>query len=406
MSNLITADFDVICLSETWLCDGIPNSNYFTPNYNVYRRDRDYISTGQKLGGGVLIALHSSLESQRRFDLESYSECLWVEIKTADGFNYLIGNYYFPPLCDSSIFIEHLETLEQQVNFDRYRVQMYGDFNLPEIDWSLDVINGGNLITSNKAAGLLSFIHFCGLNQLNSFENSAGNVLDLVLSNIPIESISTVSIPLVQMDVYHPPLNVQIRLPRKLQALNRPSAYCNRKGNYLGMYKYLHNYNWSAVLAMFDTNLATEAFTSVVQDAISIFVPKRNSQVSNYPDWFSNDLKMYLKKKIHFHRIFKKTDSYFWYTQFSIYRSLVKKLYSRDKQLHLDDVERSLNRHPKFSGSLQRSTLVTKHMKFHCGIVLLETLSMFRPHQRWQTVLQTILVNATQLVSQLFSLFT
>lgn len=218
MSNLITADLDVICLSETWLCDGIPNSNYFTPNYNVYRRDRDYISTGQKLGGGVLIALHSSLESHRRFDLESYSECVWVEIKTADGFNYLIGNYYFPPLCDASIFIKHLETLEQQVNFDRYRVQMYGDFNLPEIDWSLDVINGGNLITSNKAAGLLSFIHFCGLNQLNSFENSAGNVLDLVLSNIPIESISTALIPLVQMDVYHPPLNVQIRLPRKLQA--------------------------------------------------------------------------------------------------------------------------------------------------------------------------------------------
>lgn len=36
-----------------------------------------------------------------------------------------------------------------------------------------------------------------------------------------------------------------------------------------------------------------------------------------------------------------------WYTKFSTYRTLAKKLNSLNKRLHLDDVERRLNRYPK-----------------------------------------------------------
>lgn len=69
MPNLATTKYDVVCLTETWLRDGIPDSHYFTPSYKVYRRDRDYQTTGQKYGGGVLIACESSLSSHRRPDL-------------------------------------------------------------------------------------------------------------------------------------------------------------------------------------------------------------------------------------------------------------------------------------------------------------------------------------------------
>lgn len=97
---------------------------------------------------------------------------------------------------------------------------------------------------------------------------------------------------------------------------------------------------------MDDTDLATEAFTAVVNDAINIFVPKHISRISIYPDWFSKDLKNCLRNKHHFHTCSRKTGLNFWYTEFSIYRALAKKLCSCNKQLHNDDVE-SLNRDPK-----------------------------------------------------------
>lgn len=344
--NSTNSSHDIICITETWLCDGISVSSYFNPSYTVYRRDRDYLCTGQTMGGGVLIATKVSVASHRRFDLETYSECVWIEIKASDGFNYLIGTYYFPPLFDETTFIEHFESLGKQIDFDKFRVQIYGDFNLPGVEWSLQALNN-NTLTARKAFSLLSFINLSGLEQLNSIPNCAGNILDLVLSNVHILSLCLASDPLVQVDKFHPPLIVQLSLPWKSRISSKPLAYSFLKGDYLGLYKYIETFDWSNVLAMSDVDRATETLTTIVKDAIDTFVPKRSTKPSKYPEWFSRDLKCYLVKKEHFHRLYKKCGSSLMYTKFSLFRALAKKLFKRDKRMHLDSVENSLFRRPK-----------------------------------------------------------
>lgn len=64
--------------------------------------------------------------------------CLGRTIVAADGFNYLIGNYYVPPLSDATAFVDHFERLEKQIDFSKFRVHLYGDFNLPGVDWNLE----------------------------------------------------------------------------------------------------------------------------------------------------------------------------------------------------------------------------------------------------------------------------
>ena len=59
--NLINIDCDMVCLSETWLNDSVFDYEVFDTRYTVYRNDRDYASRGDKLGGGVLIAVRSHL---------------------------------------------------------------------------------------------------------------------------------------------------------------------------------------------------------------------------------------------------------------------------------------------------------------------------------------------------------
>jgi hypothetical protein len=54
----------------------------------------------------VLIALSPRVRScKRRCDLESFNECVWVEIPTYDGLNLLIGNHYFPPDTKPEVFL-------------------------------------------------------------------------------------------------------------------------------------------------------------------------------------------------------------------------------------------------------------------------------------------------------------
>lgn len=89
--------------------------------------------------------------------METYAECVWVKILTSDEFNFLVGNYYFSPLFDDAEFVEHFETVQKKVDFSKFCVLIYGDFNLPGTDWSTGVASCSSSVTSRKASWLLSF---------------------------------------------------------------------------------------------------------------------------------------------------------------------------------------------------------------------------------------------------------
>lgn len=55
--SILTSDYDVIVLTETWLRDEYYDSELFNENYIVYRVDRDLSVTTKKDGGGCIIAV-------------------------------------------------------------------------------------------------------------------------------------------------------------------------------------------------------------------------------------------------------------------------------------------------------------------------------------------------------------
>jgi hypothetical protein len=94
--NVCSADHSIICLSETWLNHLCYDHNLFPDCYTVFRSDRDCAKKTR--GGGVLTVISSSVRSCKcRRDLESWDECVWIEVPTLDGLNLLIGNLYFAP---------------------------------------------------------------------------------------------------------------------------------------------------------------------------------------------------------------------------------------------------------------------------------------------------------------------
>ncbi|RXN30279.1 dynein heavy chain [Labeo rohita] len=55
-----TQDCCVICLTETWLSDRIPDSSIKLPGFSVHRADRSRELTGKSRGGGVCIMINNS----------------------------------------------------------------------------------------------------------------------------------------------------------------------------------------------------------------------------------------------------------------------------------------------------------------------------------------------------------
>lgn len=181
----------------------------------------------------------------------------------------------------------------------KFRVHIYGDFNLPGIDWLANY----NLITSDvtslKASSLFDFIYFNGFEQRNTIQNSAGNVLDLVLVSTPINYISPITDPLTRVDHFHPPFAVSFCFPLRKQALCSYEYLLYSSGDYLNMYKYFQCYDWKPILNNKCADSAAEALTEVVSSAINDFVPKRVSRLNKYPAWFSKELRSCLRRKLH-----------------------------------------------------------------------------------------------------------
>ena len=74
----------------------------------------------------------------RRMDLETDCELLWCEVSPIPSCSYFIGVFYRPPNNDLKCLQELAKSLEKLEDLsNRSRVLLLGDFNLPDIDWSV-----------------------------------------------------------------------------------------------------------------------------------------------------------------------------------------------------------------------------------------------------------------------------
>ena len=103
LDNASVSEFSFIALTETWLNSTHQTCQYFPSNYEVHRRDRDYNTTGQTRGGGILLALnkHHYPVSSRKYHLESKEiEAIWIETQVSKHSKILMGVIYLPPTLE------------------------------------------------------------------------------------------------------------------------------------------------------------------------------------------------------------------------------------------------------------------------------------------------------------------
>ena len=117
--NVLAAEynFDVICLTETWLDNSIETSSIRLIGYrDAFRLDRN------RHGGGVLGDVKNNIYCVRRFDFESPDvEILWLELKTINSRSLYLAVCYLPPNTTSlfkQTFIESISTVIESLLVD------------------------------------------------------------------------------------------------------------------------------------------------------------------------------------------------------------------------------------------------------------------------------------------------
>ena len=96
-----TMECEILALSETWLKEGIFDTELLNSTFVVYRKDRNYAQTGVTRGGGVLLALKTSFQAVRIVlqglnDLDC--DYVGVRVRRQDLAGSLhVFVFYFPP---------------------------------------------------------------------------------------------------------------------------------------------------------------------------------------------------------------------------------------------------------------------------------------------------------------------
>ena len=284
-AHVYSSDFDVVCLSETWLSDSLFDQEILPSNYNIYRNDRP------SRGGGVLIATKDNipvtaitpyLPSSNAFEILSIKLNLCKPI--------ILTCVYIPPgsndLPTMSILVSILiQVIQSDPSSDTIVV---GDFNLPDIHW--DTLSASS--TVSKA--FCDFVFDNTLIQLVDHPtHTRGNILDLILTsstkciaNLTIDTASNWS----TSDHYG--ITFEILSQPALHSSCTVPNYVHDfpKANYNGILSYLLDFDYSLCMESQDTDFIWAAIKNSIYNAMDNFIPKVRLRRHQFPCWFTPEL--------------------------------------------------------------------------------------------------------------------
>ncbi|GBN62678.1 hypothetical protein AVEN_90603-1 [Araneus ventricosus] len=340
--SVASDDQDVILITETWLCDDIDSLELFDDRYLVFRRDRGSSSDSCRRGGGVLIAVKKCF-NPCILDLPgSDLEAVWLSIKLNHRQKMLVCVVYFPPSSRADTYVEFFDCFENFGFFDN--ILICGDFNLPICD---DFGNNKNPLVIE----LSNFVNLYNLARFNNTFNCNNKFLDLILTVIDFSHISVwhSDKPLVPEDKHHPALSISICFvadhPNRKNV--NISRYDFRRADFLAMWCFFREIDWSFLLNFNDIGKAVFSFYNCLNDVFSRTVPLRQTVTRRFPFWYTTETRRLLKRKARVRRLALKCVNPDSVDEFRALRSAVKYSIQKDYNTYLRLTEKNLISNPR-----------------------------------------------------------
>lgn len=343
-------DYDLICLTETWLNDDFLNSDLFDNRYEIFRKDRDYQFTGLSLGGGVLIAAKKHLKARLVSHIDFSGEAVWVKICIDNYISVCVCCIYIPPSASNSILHEFYDVIDEYFS-NINNLVIVGDFNLPFINWSDHKPAANTLLTHE----FICFLQLHELIQYNNIVNFMNRILDLVLIKLTYFDASIIQplSPITPEDRYHPALQINFNKIARISKCKHESldpmihTYNFKRANFDLLCTLLTLVDWNFLNNYDSINIALESFYSVLFEILDECIPKSKPVKKKYPTWFTGEIINNIKQKNIYLKKYRKHNNL---NDLELYKHIRKKIKSDigcARKSHIDSVEKSLKSNPK-----------------------------------------------------------
>lgn len=351
--NILSNNYDVIILTETWLVPWISDNEFIDQRYVVFRCDRDRDATTKLDGGGVVIAVLRSLRPAgftlpTTVSTTKFMEHVLVELPSRDRTKrHLISAVYIPPKSHNDDF----DSLQQLVNNSNTHENFYifGDYNLQDAAWTSGpngmICNG----TSTKFQILNNFLSMVNAKQYNYLQNHVAGILDLLISNSDC-TVLKLSGSLLPVDNYHPPFIATVPLKTNCTSLNhRPvTKYNYFKADYKLINEDLDKVEWDTLLSKFTAEEAVEYFYEKIYGIVKKHTPLTLSKSSRFPTWFPPSLIHIFKNKARAWSKWKVYGNISDYEIFSLYRKRFRHECDKAYTKYKTSVEDSIPKNVKY----------------------------------------------------------
>ena len=291
-------------------------------------------------GRGVCFFIKNNIEFKRLRVLEhTFSPSIFCQFKSPNKEHFVLGVIYRSPNCntkENEEVNELINLVSEKHPVSKENVIILGDFNYPEIDWSLEVCKKHK---EHKASKFLVTIQRNFLKQhieepTHYRGRQTPTLIDLTLSNNPgiIQEIS--HLPPLGFS-HHSVLIMSLNINSPMMQVSLTPKYLVEKGDFNKMRAFMEAIEWEITLKDKDVDQCWAIIENKLQSAKDMFVPiKRTIKPKLVKRSFTAPLSLLddIRQKRQAFKYYKKYPTSENYDDYKRLRNLVKKQAKKTKQ--------------------------------------------------------------------------
>lgn len=362
--SIATCVYDILVMVETNLVPDIGDSELGLNDFSVFRCDRSSANNAKESGGGVLIAVNSSLQCHQLVTGVLDVECVFVLIRSNKA-SIVVGAVYIPPNMSNYRYERFCDAVFEVTasNPTISDILILGDFNQPSTAWD----NLPHCSPNSSSQMIIDMANILHLHQQNKVKNYRGVILDLIFSTSLDTEVHSAMESIVPYDVNHPPLAFSVDLLQRGANVILPSTYNLKRCDVDAVFTWIQGLSYPAT----PVPNAEDHFTSfckTLADVIKYNSPPKSKSKATFPKWFSHELKQLVIQKKSIHRLYKETGETYFYDEFKRLRTLCKRMAGECYRTYTEFLESTIPNNIKVFWShiknLKSSTLPS-HMFFN-----------------------------------------
>lgn len=228
---------------------------------------------------------------------------------------------------------------------------LFGDFNLPDIDWHNTV---PSLVSQTESRDFLDVCLNFNLTQLilepTRVTQDTANILDLLLVNCP-DSLSSITYLREISD--HKVIHASFRFAPALREKREKTIHLYDKGNYDAICEQLQNFLPSFQDTFHNSSIHETwlIFKQKINNLANQFIPKITFRTHEQKPWFNNSLKRLENKKKRMYRAAKcSMNTCAWQKYYTAERAYLSAIRKAKDAFFGDDLRKLLINNTKNSG--------------------------------------------------------